>query len=240
VGGEQTRQYFAMPEPERDPRNANLAELLASLARGQRLLDLGCGYGVHLDAARRAGLSATGVEADPRLVALAKQRFGDLDVRCDRIESFDTDERFDTVLLVDVLEMIEDDAAALARAARLLAPGGRLVLCVPHGPGYYGARDRRFGFYRRYDRTETIARLESLGLRVVMARHWNAIAVLPYVLVHRVLGLRGEAASLRGGAPRGRFLALASRLLDAWYRRVESRLDFGFGLSLVVVAERPA
>jgi SAM-dependent methyltransferase len=239
VSGEQTRQYVSMPAPERDPRNANLAELLIGLARGERLLDLGCGYGLHLDAARRAGLSAVGVEADPALVALAKQTFGDLDLRCDRIESFDTHERFDTVLMVDVLEMIEDDAAALARAASLLAPHGRLVLCVPAGRAFYGARDRRFGFHRRYERAEVVAHLESLGLRVVSTRHWNAIAVLPYVLVHRVLGLRGELASVRG-APRGRCLALASRLLDAWYRRVESRRDFGFGLSLLVVAERPA
>ena len=86
MSGEQTRQYWAMPAPERDPRNANLAELLASRARGESLLDLGCGYGLHLAAARRAGRRAVGVEADPALAALAKQRFGDLDIRCDRIQ----------------------------------------------------------------------------------------------------------------------------------------------------------
>jgi hypothetical protein len=111
---------------------------------------------------------------------------------------------------------------------------------VPAGRAFYGARDRRFGFHRRYERDEVVARLEGLGLRSVSTRHWNAIAVLPYVLVHRVLGFGGELTGVRGGAPKRPLLALASRLLDAWYRRVEAGLDFGFGLSLVVVAERPA
>lgn len=234
------RYYQAMAQPERDLRNANLARLLVGYARGRSLLDVGCGYGLHLAQARRAGFEAHGIEPDPALIALAKQRFGELDIVQDRIESFETQERYDNVLLVDVLELIEDDWGAVAHAAALLAPAGRLILCVPASQRLFGTRDQMLGFLRRYERAETLERLRDLGLRVVAVRRWNAIAVAPYFLVHVLARYRGEVDGLRGGAPRGGVWAALARLGSAWYRHVENRVSFGFGLSLVVVAERPA
>lgn len=235
----QTLAYQAMPEPEHDLRNENLARLVVAQARGRTLLDVGCGYGVHLHRALEAGFDAVGIEPESALVALAKERFGDCEIVQERIESFGTERCFDNVLMVDVLEMMEDDDVALERGVELLAPGGRLILCVPAFQALYGSRDESMGFHRRYDRRPTLERLRWLGLEVESTRYWNAIATLPYWLVYRILRLHREADGLRGGAPEGAAGRLAASLLGAWYRRVEHRWNPGFGLSLLVCARRP-
>jgi SAM-dependent methyltransferase len=65
---------------------------------------------------------------------------------------------FNTVLYLDVLEHIPDDAAELRRAASRLAPGGRLIVLSPAFSMLYSAFDAAIGHYRRY----TLKSLERL------------------------------------------------------------------------------
>ena len=59
---------------------------------------------------------------------------------------------FDAVLYIDVLEHIEDDKGELARAARLLKTGGRLIVLAPAHQALFSAFDKAIGHHRRYDR----------------------------------------------------------------------------------------
>jgi SAM-dependent methyltransferase len=64
---------------------------------------------------------------------------------------------FDTILYIDVLEHIEDDRSELARAVRLLRPGGRLIVLAPAHQALYSPFDEAIGHHRRYDRRSLIA-----------------------------------------------------------------------------------
>ncbi len=66
--------------------------------------------------------------------------------------------RFDTVLLINVLEHVKDDAGALRKIHALLQPGGKVIIYVPGGSSLYGLLDRGVGHERRYDR-EPLAQL---------------------------------------------------------------------------------
>src|SRR4051794_2763832 len=92
-----------------------------------RLLDVGCGHGLLLDEARARGYAVLGLELSRAAARHARDALG-LDVRELALEGFESPERFDVVVLADVLEHLEDPADAVERCARLLAPGG--VLCV--------------------------------------------------------------------------------------------------------------
>lgn len=61
-------------------------------------------------------------------------------------------ESFDAVLIMDVLEHVPDDAAAVAAAARCVAPNGLILATAPAGRYLYTIRDARHGHQRRYDR----------------------------------------------------------------------------------------
>ena len=61
-------------------------------------------------------------------------------------------ERFDTLIYIDVLEHIQDDAAELRMAAERLEPGGRLIVLSPAHQFLYSPFDQAIGHYRRYNR----------------------------------------------------------------------------------------
>ena len=57
---------------------------------------------------------------------------------------------WNTIILWDVLEHIDDDAAALRTIERLLRPGGRLLIAVPSNPREWRGDDDFYGHFRRY------------------------------------------------------------------------------------------
>ncbi len=100
-----------------------------------RLLDVGCGYGLLLDEARRRGYDVEGVELSVEGVRYARQRLG-LRVREMALEEAaqldaSRGERYDAVLAVDVLEHLDEPVAALEHLGALLAPGGVLLITSP-------------------------------------------------------------------------------------------------------------
>lgn len=113
-----------------DDRLDLIADHLHSAQR--RLLDIGAGPGLFLARAAERGFDATGIEPSQQAAAFARQR--GLAVH----ESFFTDDvadsigRFDAVHLMNVLEHVPDAASMLARAARVLSPGGVICVGVPN------------------------------------------------------------------------------------------------------------
>ncbi len=69
-------------------------------------------------------------------------------------ETYSAPEPFDVVCAFEVLEHLEDDAAALANWKRHIGPGGWLLLSVPAGRNRFGPADAKAGHFRRYDRTD--------------------------------------------------------------------------------------
>jgi hypothetical protein len=122
--------YLAEEEGRR--RTARrLLDLLDRHVAGGRLLDVGCGHGLLLDEARRRGWEAEGLELSGTAVHHARDVLG-LAVRETTLEDPGLDaERYDAIVLADVLEHLEDPVGALARCSALLAPGGALIVVTP-------------------------------------------------------------------------------------------------------------
>jgi SAM-dependent methyltransferase len=97
-----------------------------------RLLDVGCATGIFLDGMRRLGWHVAGVEPSSSAVAYARVRF-DLDIFAGRLEDAHYPAAsFDVVTLWDVLEHVHEPRVVLAEIARILRPGGLLVLSLPN------------------------------------------------------------------------------------------------------------
>ena len=74
--------------------------------------------------------------------------------------------QYDLVLMLDVLEHIEDDTAALGRLQHLLKPGGRAILTVPALQTLWSVHDVINRHYRRYDKTGLQRLIEASGFAV--------------------------------------------------------------------------
>ncbi len=99
-----------------------------------RWLDVGCGAGALLHAARRRGWQVTGTEIAER--AVKAMRLGGLDVRRGELGELGLAESgFDVVSIVEVLEHVRRWARSLPQSRRLLRPGGALYVTTPHARG---------------------------------------------------------------------------------------------------------
>lgn len=97
-----------------------------------RLLDVGCGTGRFLEAMRSRGWQVVGVEPNPYAAQYARSSFN-LEVRTSTLEeaAFE-DAAFDAISLWGVFEHVIDPKATLAEIARILKPGGLLVMSLPN------------------------------------------------------------------------------------------------------------
>jgi 2-polyprenyl-3-methyl-5-hydroxy-6-metoxy-1,4-benzoquinol methylase len=100
-----------------------------------RLLDLGCGVGNFLAAARDSGFDATGIEMNRNAVRFAQEHYGLRSVSAMRPQQFRAEhanEKFDVVTFFEVLEHQEDPQGFLNIAKDCLAEDGYLALSVPN------------------------------------------------------------------------------------------------------------
>jgi SAM-dependent methyltransferase len=97
------------------------------------------------------------------------------------------DERFDTIVCLNVLEHVQDDRGSLVALRRLLQPGARLVLLVPALPALYGTLDQALGHYRRYTREDLRAKFREAGLHVRHLEYFNLAGIPGWWLTGRVL-----------------------------------------------------
>jgi SAM-dependent methyltransferase len=132
-----------------------------------RVLELGCGNGNVLGVLKAAFPEGTvvGLDLHEEGLAHARTRAEGLLVQAD-LSDPPFQRAFDLVCLFDVLEHLDDDARALRRTARLLRPGGRILLTVPAHPWLWSAFDEAGGHRRRYTGRGLRGLLENEGYRV--------------------------------------------------------------------------
>jgi 2-polyprenyl-3-methyl-5-hydroxy-6-metoxy-1,4-benzoquinol methylase len=118
-----------------------------------RVLDIGCSSGHFGEALRGRGHEVTGIELDPTLAAMARERLAtviEADVEAFAAESKTFEQLFDCVVMADVLEHLRNPWAVVRWAATLLDVGGSVVISVPnvrHARTFWSlARHRRWPY----------------------------------------------------------------------------------------------
>jgi SAM-dependent methyltransferase len=138
------------------------------------VLEVGCGQGA-AGARLAQRYRYLGVEPDRQSWEVARRRIAAVGRGEVRNVTVDTlgDERFDLVCAFEVLEHIEDDAAAVKEWASRLRAGGWLMLSVPAYQRRYGPADELVGHFRRYDPDALVTLLTSCGFGEAEVRHYG-------------------------------------------------------------------
>jgi SAM-dependent methyltransferase len=152
------------------------------------VLDIGTGTGSGLRMLRDCGFrNVRGVDASDDAIAFAAAKgLG----RVERgsiyaVPAADASQAL--VLATDVIEHVDDDIRALREVARVLAPGGYLLLTVPAFPSLWGLQDQRAHHKRRY-RLQPLRRLlESAGIAPLRSYYFNYLLFGPIWLARQAI-----------------------------------------------------
>jgi len=127
-------------------RDRWIASQAAALAPESRVLDIGAGSCPYRSLFAR-GRYVTQDAAPLADAQLAGGAYGAIDHRCDAAAIPEPDGSFDAILCTEVLEHVPDPASVMREAARLLRPGGTLLVTAPLGSGLH---QEPFHFYGGY------------------------------------------------------------------------------------------
>jgi len=179
---------------------------------GDRLLDLGCGFGRHAFQAARLGAEVVAFDAGADEVRAVRDTFGamadagELDVERTRVGAVRgdalrlpfPDDTFDRVIASEVLEHIPADQVAIGELARVLRPGGTMAVTVPRcGPEFVNwalsdeYHDVPGGHVRIYRRSQLVGRLESAGMVATGHAHAHGLHA-PYWWLRCLVGTTNE------------------------------------------------
>jgi SAM-dependent methyltransferase len=238
----------SIPPAEFDDSDAELSEVLSTLEEadnyadwiyrliqphlGAAVLEIGAGHGELTERLQRDA-HVTATDLSKRCVDALGERFAGNE----RVEVLQGDvaalatggRRYDSVVLINVLEHIDDDVNALADLRELLKPGGKLCVFVPAFEGLYSDFDRRIGHRRRYRRSQLVSTFDRAGLAVRDVRYVNTVGAVSWWLFARQLG---QVPTQRWS------VQLYDRVAVPFIRSFEAGREPRFGQSLLCIGER--
>ena len=210
INEETVHPFFAACLEDEASYRSYFARKLDDLQRYQtsgRLLDVGCGAGFFLDAARERGYSVAGVDLSPVPATYARNTLG-LEVAMGSLYEYQApNDSFDAVTIFQTIEHDPDPAALTAELFRILAPGGVVMITTPAADGFVARvmASRWFG-YRNVEHVSFFTRqslqfaLEQAGFEILFldVEHGKKLT-LKYVLNRLINYYYNHRTFLRSG-----------------------------------------
>jgi len=191
-----------------------------------KALEIGAGIGNFARWAQENADEYHVSDLDPRLTEKLSQEFHQV-LNWDLYTPFPNDELYDTVVILNVVEHLEDDLQALRCLNARLKPGGNLILMVPAMPFLYGSMDRSFGHYRRYTKASIQRIIRATSFDILKSEYINVIGMAGWFLYGKILKRQNLPQQLCS-----RFNIVVPLL------KLERPLAYFAGLSVIIIARK--
>jgi SAM-dependent methyltransferase len=206
----------------------------AHLPADARILEIGCGTGHNLPMLAAFG-TVDAIEIDPAARDIASQRLGK-PVGAAPLPELGGVERsaYDLIAVLDVVEHIEDDVAALRAMGDCLKPGGKILITVPAHQWMWSAHDVVNHHHRRYSKATLAEAIRAAGLEPGKLGYFNSL-LFPLAAAARVAGrLTGRNDSDDSPPPK-----IVNSLFEAIFRlerHLVGRVPLSPGVSIITLA----
>lgn len=184
------------------------------------ILEVGSGIGNFTSKLSKYG-EVTAIDYDPDY---KNANFGDIE----KGKYFFKNQKFDSIVCMNVLEHIKNDKKALKNMFNLLKPSGHLILLVPAFQFAYSDLDNKLGHFRRYSKIEAVDKLVDSKFQILDSRYLNWLGLIGWIVSGKMV--KGILFSNWG---LGIFDYIARPLLI-----VEQFIKLPFGLSVLIIAEK--
>jgi SAM-dependent methyltransferase len=218
---------------------ALMADLLAPwLREDQRILDAGCGPGGNGAWLADHG-RVVGVDLSPDALAFVRAGRPDTTPVRGSLDAlpFATG-TFDVAVAITVVTCVPDDRTAIAELARVVRPGGAVLVFEPAFRSLRRAHDKTVHSIHRYRRGELVDLVTRAGLRVQRATYVYWFLAAPAAVLAAAERVRPHAAENAGSDVERTALAGTFTRLAAAERRYLAQRDVPIGTTVAVVATR--
>jgi SAM-dependent methyltransferase len=161
---------------------------------GERVLEIGSGIGNLTRALLKGRPRYVATDINPEHMARLKSRFPqrpNLEVHyCDLTNPSDFapfQNSLDTVICLNVLEHVGDDAMGLRNIFSILDHGGRAIVLVPEGMSVFGTIGEALGHFRRYSEEELKTKMEKTGFTVEQIVRFNRVSRPAWFVSGRII-----------------------------------------------------
>ncbi|MDP8962023.1 MAG: class I SAM-dependent methyltransferase [Actinomycetota bacterium] len=198
----------------------------------ERVAEVGAGIGNFTRWIAEHAEEVVALEPDPEMCAgIAELGLDNVEVVQQRLDlyAFTANARFNAAVLIDVLQLFNDDVAAVRASGRMLRINGYLCALVPAHPGLHGSLDDRYGHHRRYTKERMVKLFEAAGLVLEELRYFNPLGALGWWAAGRVARRPRLDPAL---------VSLSERVLVPAGRLLERVVQPPFGQSLLAVGRQ--
>ena len=203
---------------------------------GSDVLEVGAGMGSTTKVLTKAHAGRwTCLEPDATLASDIRRKVvaGELPESCrvvrGTLAALAEPERFDSILYIDVLEHIEDDAAEANLATTFLRPGGKLIVLCPAHQWLYSPFDRAIGHFRRYSK-RTLRSAIPASLELLELAYLDSVGLLASA---------GNRFLTRAADPSPAQVAIWDRLMVPMSRVLDPLVGNSFGKSVFGIWRKP-
>lgn len=210
-------------------------------------LDVGCSSGYMLEAVLKdfPNVHAVGTDYFSEGLRHCHQRLPDIPLfQMDWVNCKFTDNLFDVVTCLNVLEHIQDDVTALKQLFRIIRPEGKLVITVPTGRRLYDIYDEVHHHVRRYQLGELISKVTQAGFNVLAANHFGVFVYPAFYFIKKLNKWRfSKIADAEKKRVVFKEIQAGSRsvIMDKLYRieySLGKRMGYPFGIRGYLVASK--
>jgi len=216
----------------------SLVEQFAKKQENARILDIGCGTGAQLKALEPYG-ELWGLDPSSKAIEYTQQRVPSAHLVTGAFPETVPQGTFDLILLLDVLEHISKDTAALGAIYGLLAPNGVVIITLPAYSFLWTSHDDWNQHQRRYTASEFLTKTKKAHLVIEKLSYYNTFLFFP-IVVAKLLDahiLKSNKSHFSDAPPPSIINAPLHAIFSA-EKHFLSHLSFPFGISLIAVLKK--
>jgi len=210
----------------------------AGVSNDARVLDIGTSTGTNLRMLRDLSYrQVAGLDSSQDAIRFCEEKGLGPVYRGDVCAMPFADESFDLILATDIVEHVDDDIRAVQEIARVLAPGGTILITVPAFKSLWGLQDEVAQHKRRYTQKMLTKIVASAALQTTRCYYFNYLLFAPIWMARKlihVLNIRLESEAQVNTSALNRILSLVFKL-DIW---TASKIHPPFGVSILAIAKK--
>jgi SAM-dependent methyltransferase len=135
----------------------------------------------------------------------------------------------DSIIYINVLEHIEDDAAELQIINKTLCDKGRVLIFVPALPFLFSSFDKKIGHFRRYTKKDLEQKCRAAGFNLLLSSYFDVAGIFPWFLKYKLLNSTAMESSM---------VQLYDRLVVPIAKSLENFVPPPIGKNLLIVGEK--